>query len=147
MWILRTIALFGILLGALGGCATVPLASPASDADAKTFSTTADKSVIYVYRNERFGGAARMGISLDGKLAGQSAPKTYFAWVVDPGPHELVSHSENVDTLRIVTEPGKAYYVWQEAKVGIWGARSQLHLVDAATGQQGVAECRLARHY
>ena len=143
----RTIVLLGILLAALGGCATVPLASSQSDAEAKTFTTRPDKSVIYLYRNERFGGVARMGVSLDGKLAGESGPKTYFTWVVDPGSHELESQSENVDTLRIVTEPGKAYYVWQEAKVGIWGARSQLHLVDAATGQQGVAECRLAQQF
>ena len=139
--------LLATLLAALSGCATVPLSSIESDKEAKTFTTSPDKSVIYVYRNERFGGVALMGVSLDGKVAGQTAPKTYFAWVVDPGPHEVASHSENTDTLRIVTEAGKVYYVWQEAKVGIWGARSQLHLVDPATGQRGVLECRLAQHF
>src|SRR5262245_5613431 len=50
MTIFRTTGLFGLLLIALGGCATVPLAPPTSDAEAKTFATTADRSVIYVYR-------------------------------------------------------------------------------------------------
>jgi hypothetical protein len=137
---------FGIVLGLLlTGCATVPLATIDADSQAKTFATKPDKSTIYVYRNERFGGVAHMGISLDGRMAGQSAPRTYFVWVVDPGLHEITSHSENIETLKISTEAGTAYYVWQEAKVGVWGARSRLHLVDQETGQRAIAECRLAQ--
>jgi len=141
----RMIAL-GILLGLLlTGCATVPMAPPDADSQAKNFATKPDKSSIYVYRNESFGGAARMTVSLDGKVAGQSGPQTYFLWEVDPGPHEIASHAENVETLQITAEAGKAYYVWQEAKVGVWGARSRLHLMDERAGRKAVAECKLAQ--
>jgi hypothetical protein len=136
----------GILLGLLlTGCATVPMAPPDADSQAKNFATKPDKSSIYVYRNESFGGAARMTVSLDGKVAGQSGPQTYFLWEVDPGPHEIASHAENVETLQITAEAGKAYYVWQEAKVGVWGARSRLHLMDERAGRKAVAECKLAQ--
>ena len=136
----------GTLIGLLlAGCATVPMAPADADRQAKTFATKPDKSTIYVYRNESFGGRARMTVSLDGRVAGQSAPKTYFLWNVDPGRHEISSEAENVDTLTITTEPGKDYYVWQEAKVGVWGARSRLHLVDPDTGRKVVAECGLAQ--
>ena len=137
---------FDILLGLLlTGCATVPMAPADADSQGKNFAIKPDKSSIYVYRNESFGGAARMTVSLDGKVAGQSGPQTYFLWEVDPGPHEIVSHAENVETLQITAEAGKAYYVWQEAKVGVWGARSRLHLMDERAGQKAVAECKLAR--
>jgi hypothetical protein len=137
---------FGILLGLLlTGCATVPMAPADADSQAKNFATKPDKSSIYVYRNESFGGVARMTVSLDGKVAGQSGPQTYFLWEVDPGPHEIASHAENVETLQITAEAGKAYYVWQEAKVGVWGARSRLHLMDERAGRKAVAECKLAQ--
>jgi len=137
---------FGVLLGLLlTGCAIVPMAPTDMDSQAKTFTTKPDKSSIYVYRNESFGGVARMTVSLDGKVPGQTGPQTYFLWEVEPGPHEITSHAENVVALTITTEAGKAYYVWQEAKVGVWGARSRLRLMDEEAGRKAVAACRLAQ--
>lgn len=40
-------------LAILSGCATVPMASPEKDMQAKTFAVKPDKSTIYIYRNER----------------------------------------------------------------------------------------------
>jgi hypothetical protein len=136
----------GLLAGLLlAGCATVPMAPAEADRYAKTFVIRPDKSTVYVYRDERLGTAAKMTVSLDGKVQGASAPKTYFRWEVDPGRHEITSEAENADTLTITTEPGTDYYVWQESKIGVWGARTQLHLVDRDTGRRGVAECQMAQ--
>jgi hypothetical protein len=123
----------------LAGCASVPMAPADVDSQAKTFVTRPDKSTIYVYRNERYGGAARMAVSLDGRVAGQTGPRTYFVWEVD------LSQAENTDTVTITTVAGKDYYVWQEAKTGLWGARTRLHIVTDDVGSQAVAECRLAQ--
>ena len=73
----------------LAGCASVPMASLDQDASAKSFAVRAGKSAIYVYRSESIGGAIPMTVTLDGKVAGQSAMKTFFLFEVDPGPHEL----------------------------------------------------------
>jgi hypothetical protein len=129
----------------LGGCASVPMTSLDEDTHAKTFSVRPEKSSIYLYRNESMGGAIPMTVALDGKVAGQTGPKTYFMWEVDPGPHEIASHTENVVTLKLDTSPGKSYFVWQEVKMGMWMARSALHLVDEETGRKGVAECKRAQ--
>lgn len=141
--------LFGLamLLGTLvlTGCASVPMTSIEQDTAAKTFVAPSNLSRIYLYRNETFGGAIPMTVSLDGKTMGQSGPKTFFMWDVSPGEHTISSHTENVAALTLKTAPGRAYYVWQEVKMGLWSARSQLQEVDEVTGQAGVLECKLAQ--
>ena len=139
-------AIFALfLVGVLSGCASVPMASLDEDVRAKTFTVREGKSNIYLYRNELFGGAIPMTVALDGKVAGQTGPQTYFMWEVDPGPHEVASHAENIITLKLNTEAGKAYYIWQEVKMGLWMARSQLHQVDEETGRKAVLECERAQ--
>jgi hypothetical protein len=127
------------------GCATVPMASVDSDTAAKTFAVKEGKSNIYLYRNESFGGAIPMAVALDGKLAGQTGPQTYFQWEVDPGPHEVSSIAENTSTIKLVTQAGRAYYLWQEVKMGLWMARSLLQQVDEESGRKGVLECKRAQ--
>ncbi len=127
------------------GCASVPMTSVEDDSRAKAFSVKPDKSNIYVYRNETFGGAIAMTLSLDGKVAGESAPMTYFVWEVESGQHEIKSHASNVSILLLTTQPGKNYYVWQEVKMGALYARSQLQQVDEETGRKGVLECKRAQ--
>lgn len=140
--------LIGLLLAMVvlvTGCASVPMASLEDDSQGKRFAAKADKSSIYVFRNESFGGAISMTVSLNGKVAGQTGPQTYFLWEVDPGSHEIASHTENVSTLKLTTEAGKAYYVWQEVKMGAFMARSLLQQVDEEIGRKGVLECKRAQ--
>lgn len=129
----------------VSGCASVPMTSLDEDARAKTFTVREGKANIYVYRNESFGGAIPLTVALDGKLAGQTGPQTYFLFEVDPGPHEISSIAENTSTLKLDTVAGKSYYVWQEVKMGMWMARRPLQQVDEAKGKQGVAECKRAQ--
>lgn len=138
-----SIALLVTLL--VTGCASVPMASLDDDAKAKAFTPAGDKSSIYVYRNESLGGAIPMTVALDGKIAGQTAMQTYFLFETDPGPHEVSSMAENVSTLKLNTERGKAYFIWQEVKMGMWMARSQLQQVDEQTGRKAVSECKRAQ--
>jgi hypothetical protein len=140
--------LIGLLLAMVvlvTGCASVPMTSSEDDAKAKLFSAKPDKSTIFVYRNESFGSAIVMTVSLNGKVAGQTGPQTYFVWEADPGSHEIASHTENVSTLKLTTEAGKTYYVWQEVKMGAFMARSLLQQVDEETGRKGVLECKRAQ--
>ncbi len=134
------------LVGAVSvtGCASVPMASPEKDSQAKTFSVKPDKSNIYIFRNESMGAAIKMPVALDGRLVGDTAAKTFLLLEVSPGQHTLVSKTENDSTLELVTQPSKNYFVWQEVKMGAFAARSLLQLVDEATGKAGVAECSLA---
>lgn len=134
-----------LLTAFVTGCASVPMASLDDDTEAKNFTVRADKANIYLYRNEVFGGAIPLTVALDGKVAGQTGPQTYFLWEVEPGPHEASSISENTSTLALDTEAGKAYYIWQEVKMGLWMARSLLQEVDEETGRKGVSERKRAQ--
>lgn len=136
-------ACVGALLAS--GCASVPMASLEDDTRAKSFAVRPEKASIYVYRNESIGGAIPMTVTLDGRVAGQSGPQTYFMWEVEPGDHEVGSIAENVSTVRLRTLAGKAYYVWQEVKMGMWMARTAVQEVDEETGRKGVAECKRAQ--
>jgi len=127
------------------GCASVQMASPQADAEAKRFTVPAGKSRIYVYRNERLGGAIKIALALDGRMMGQTAPKTYFAWDVAPGKHEIMCSGENNVRLTVDAPSGGAVYVWQEMKMGTWSAGCALNLVDGSTGRSGVMDCSLAQ--
>ena len=139
------VSVFLLAASLVSGCASVPMASMDDDTKAKSFVVKEGKSNIYVYRNESFGGAIPITVALNGKVAGQSGPQTYFLFEVDPGAHEVSSIAENNSLLKLNTEAGKSYFVWQEVKMGMWMARSLLQEVDEATGRKGVAECKRAQ--
>ena len=135
------IATAGMLL--LVGCASVPMAPADQDAKAKQFTTVSNKSNLYIYRNENFGRAIPMTVSINGKVLGQTAAQTYFWLQLTPGQYNLESHTEHVSALILSAEAGKDYFVWQEVKMGLWAARSQLQQVDEKTGRDGVLESKL----
>lgn len=142
----RRFLLFALLpLAVLAGCATVPMAPLEADTQAKSFVVPPGKSSIYVYRNESFGGGIPMTVLLDGKIAGQTGPQTYFLFEVAPGPHEVSSIAENTSTIKVTTQAGRAYFLWQEVKMGMWMARTQLQEVAPANGRKGVGECKRAQ--
>lgn len=132
-----------IISAALTGCASVKMAAPADDAKAKAFTSSPDQAKFYVYRNEFLGGSIGMEVQVDGKSIGKTGAKTYFAFDLAPGMHSFVSVAENDSLLQIKADAGKIYYIWQEVKMGIMSARSQLKLVDSAQGQAGVKESQL----
>ena len=134
-----------LLVVCLGGCGSIPLASYEDDLRVKRSSVKPDKAHIYVYRNESLGFAVPMTVAVDGRASGRTVAQTYVMWEVDPGPHEITSYAEDKSAVSINAEPGKAYFVWQEVKVGLWKARSLLHAVDEETGRKSVAGCRLGQ--
>lgn len=125
-------------------CASVPMAPPELDLAAKEFRTTPGKANLYVFRDESIGAAVKMTLVLDGRVLGDTASKTFLLAPLDPGPHALVSKTENDARLEFTAEPGKNVYVWQEVKMGVLSARSALHLVDEASARGRIAECKLA---
>jgi hypothetical protein len=132
-----------ILLLVLSGCASVPMASIEQDTKAKEFVPAQNKAALYIYRNENFGGAIPMSVSVNGKSLGQTAAKTYFRLNLLPGKYNVESHAENVANLSLTAEANKNYFVWQEVKMGMWMARCQLQQADETAGRAGVMESKL----
>jgi len=127
----------------LTGCASVPMAAMDQDAKAKEFSPAPTKASLYIYRNENFGAAMPLTVSVNGKTLGQTAAKTYFELNLMPGQYNVQSDAENISTLALSLEAGRNYFVWQEIKMGLWSARSLLQQVDESTGRAGVTESKL----
>ncbi|KJZ43449.1 DUF2846 domain-containing protein [Pseudomonas fluorescens] len=132
------------LIGALHGCASVPMGDPVADAEMKRFGTVPDMSRVYIYRNENMGAAIKMTVTVDGRVIGATAANTYLVAEVSAGSHTIGSDAENLTMLKINAQPGRNLYVWQEVKMGFGYARSQLHLVSESEGRKGVLETKLA---
>jgi hypothetical protein len=125
------------------GCATVPMATKENSAHWKATSPAPGTALVYLYRNETLGYAIHMDVELDGKFWGQTVSKSYMIWQLRPGRHRLLSKAENDSELVLNVLPGGRYYVWQEVKMGLMSARSQLQEVSPVTGQSGLDECQL----
>ncbi|HEX9242422.1 MAG TPA: DUF2846 domain-containing protein [Anaeromyxobacter sp.] len=141
---MRRLASLVVLTLLASACASVPQATPEADRFAKELRTTPGKTNLYVFRDESFGGAVKMSVVLDGRMLGDTAAKTFLLASVDPGSHALVSKTENDARLEFVAEAGKNVYVWQEVKMGLWAARSELQLVDEANARARIEQCSLA---
>jgi hypothetical protein len=139
-----TILPWAFMAALLAGCAAVPMASIEDDASAKRFQPAPGRANIYVYRNETFGGAVAITLSLDGKVMGRTGPQTFFVWDVAPGRHDIVSHSENTSKITVDAKAGRNHYVWQEVKMGMWQPGSLLQEVSEEQGRKGVLECKRA---
>jgi len=143
--ILRNLS-FIVLSLSLVACASVPMESPEQDAAAKNAKPGPGQSLIYVYRNEVFGAAIKLAITLDGKLAGETASETYFLFKVPAGKHTIASEAEgDWSKLTIDCKAGKTYYVWQEVKMGMFAPNSKLQLMDPMEGRKDVEECKLIK--
>ena len=129
---------------ALCACASVPMARPERDLDAKRFEVPPDQALLYVYRDETFGSAIKLTVLVDGQHVGDTAAHTFLLVPIAAGRHQIVSKSENDSSVELTAREGKAYFVWQEVKMGLFAARSELHLVNAKAGRAAVATCSLA---
>ncbi len=134
-----------LALGLATGCASVDMADASQDAQRKTFTAPVDKAGIYVYRNENFGAAIKMPVTVDGQVIGRTAANTYLYKEVTPGKHKLESLTEGSENkLEVDVQAGTLTYIWQEVKMGMWAAASKLHLVSPEQGQKGVRDSKLA---
>lgn len=139
--LITAVAFVGVL--SMTGCASVPMADQSADIQAKQFQPAPDKAKVYIYRNEVMGAAIKMPVLIDNVAVGDTASKTYIEKDLQPGPHTITSKTEKDSAITIDMLAGKIYYIWQEVKMGMLAARSQLHEVDATKGQAGVRESKL----
>lgn len=141
----NSIKLLGTALGfaILTGCASVPMGSTEADAQLKTFSAPpADKSGLYIYRDSFTGQALKKSLTVDGELIGETAKGVYFHRFLAPGKHVIGTESEFSDnTLTLVTEPGKNYYLRQYIKMGAFVGGAGLEQISEAQAQRDLTDC------
>jgi Protein of unknown function (DUF2846) len=136
-----------LALAVLAGCASVPMATKEQDASAKAFSIPApDKAGLYIYRDSFVGQALRKVVSIDGKVVGTTANKTYFFLELAPGSHTLTTESEFGDnSLVLQASGGTNYYVRQYIKMGVFVGGSALEMVSEEDGKKAILTCERAQ--
>jgi hypothetical protein len=139
------VCVFAVLLFTTGCAVSVPLAPMDARVAAQRFQPSPGRANLYVYRTQFLGAAFTMSVLLDGEPLGQTAPSTYLHTPIAPGRHSVVSKTaENESGVVIDAQPGRNYFLWQEAKFGALSVRSLLQSVDEQTGRDAVADCELA---
>jgi hypothetical protein len=128
------------LLLLMVGCAAPIKAPSINDASAKVFTPIKDKASLFIYRNENYGGAIGMPIKVNGLDIGETGAKTFFRLNLSSGMYVIASEAENTSELPLNLVEGRNYFVRQEARMGIWKARTALRPVDEKTGMEGVLE-------
>ncbi|QNA90054.1 DUF2846 domain-containing protein [Massilia sp. Dwa41.01b] len=143
-------ASFLIVLSAalLTGCASVNMAPKEESAKAKQFNPpAANKAGVYVYRNSFVGKALKKDIWIDGKCVGESAPDVFFYTEVEGGKtHKIDTESEfSPNTLELMFEAGKNYFVRQYIKMGVFVGGARLEQVPEEQGKREVAQLEMAQ--
>ena len=135
-----------IAVALLSGCATTNMAPVEQDTAMKAFQAPPqDKASLYIYRNSFAGQALKKTVSIDGKIIGETANKTYFHSLIAPGVHTLSTESEFSDNaITLDAKPGETYFVRQMIKMGVFAGGAKLEVVPQSEGREGVLESKLA---
>ena len=133
---------------ALTGCASVNMATPQQSAKAKEFNAPSPGNAgLYVYRNSFVGQALKKDVWVDGKCVGESAPNVFFFKELPGGKtYKIDTESEfSPNTLEVMLEAGKNYFVRQYIKMGVFVGGAGLELIPEAEGKADVAKLELAQ--
>ena len=146
MKIVSVIALTVALL--VSGCASVDMASKAESAKAKEFNPPSQGNAgVYVYRDSFVGKALKKDVWIDGKCIGESAPDVFFYTEVAGGlNHKIDTESEfSPNTLELVFEAGKNYFIRQFIKMGVFVGGAGLEQIPEEQGKIAVAKLEMAK--
>jgi hypothetical protein len=127
------------LIIALGGCASVPEASLARDAEAKQFETRPGAAALYVFRND-FPSTSTLEDSVlyvDDRLIGATLPGTFFRIDLLPGTHELHGYGYDRGSFKIRARDGEAHFV----ALNVIGGVSHFSPMAPAAGKREIARC------
>ncbi len=137
-----------VLTLALTACATVALAPPAKDQQAKTFEVSEQQANIYLFRHfQIYGDAILLPIYLDGQFVGGVAPGTFLLLQVNPGKHTvaaIMQEAQAVVTLR--AESRTNYFIKAQTAWGWASARPELNRVLETEAREAIQDLSLAIH-
>ena len=136
---LKILAVFMLLLIALGGCASTPQASRQRDAEAKQFRSHPATSAIYIYRTDRQApeNSESTDIYVDGRLVGATLQQSFFRIDVNPGVHVLTGMGPDQGSLKMETRPGEIYFV----ELKVIGNNSHFSIVDPEIARRAIISC------
>jgi hypothetical protein len=107
-------------------------------------ATDANKAVVYVYRSPAFvGSAVSYTVNASTKPLVKLVNGGYYPYVTNPGEVEIWAETEAKSSVTVDLKPGDRKYVKGTVGVGFLVGRPSLTLVDPATAQAEIKECKL----
>lgn len=144
---MKKIALLALVSVLFTGCASVKMEDDGITTKAKKFAPpSAGNAGLYVYRDSFVGKSLKKDILVDGKCLGESASDVFFRTEVSGGKeHQISTESEfSPNTLKLIFDAGKNYFVRQYIKMGAFVGGADLELVPEAQGKEAVAKLGMA---
>jgi hypothetical protein len=107
---------------------------------------SAGQAGLYVYRDSFVGKSLKKDVLVDGKCLGETAPDVFFRTEVSGGKeHEISTESEfSPNTLKLMFEAGKNYFVRQYIKMGAFVGGADLEAMPEAQAKEAIAKLGLA---
>lgn len=88
-----------------------------------------------------------MEILIDNIRVATTGAKTYIMANLPAGKHKIEGiAAEGSSILNVELKPNTNKFVWQEVKLGAFGARNHLQEVSEEKGKAGVLESQLLQH-
>jgi hypothetical protein len=146
MKIASVLSVAAVLL--ISGCASVEMAPKAESAKAKEFNPPSQGNAgVYIYRDSIVGKALKKDIWIDTKCIGESAPDVFFYTEVEGDKtHKVDTESEfSPNTLELVFETGKNYFIRQFIKFGVFVGGAGLEQVSEEQGKKDVTKLEMAK--
>ncbi|MFV0283730.1 MAG: DUF2846 domain-containing protein [Castellaniella sp.] len=132
----------------LGGCASVPMESKEASAQAKRFEVPADGNAgLYVYRDSIVGQALKKDIWVNDDCLGESASGVFFYRQL-PGDEKYTISTESEfspNSLSLLLERGKNYFVRQYIKLGVFVGGADLEVVEPEKAKTNISKLELAK--
>lgn len=101
------------------------------------------KSVIYAYRPSSFFGAALRPTVSCGQEGVSLGRGGYHPFVVDPGSLVCRAATEATSEVDVRSSAAQESYVKEEIGWGFFVGRPHLYLMDKATGESEIGDCKL----
>ena len=104
-----------------------------------------NKAIVYVYRlkTRSAGGLKGYVVLANGRRVANLCNDCYIPYITRAGLTEFKSRAEYTSSAKTYIDAGKTYYLRLDVKKGGLVGRPDLKFVDAATGEQEIAVCRL----
>lgn len=124
---------------AFAGCATTEQYAAFPDQSVEVEDL--EKGRIYVLRPEFLGSAVSMNVTADDTLIGTTTGGGYLCWETVPGMVTITGHAEVEDSIDLSIQRGKAYYIHQAMRMGVWVARNELIHISDEKGKEYLQSC------
>ena len=136
---IKGILIIAVAVLAFAGCATTEqyVAFPDQSVEVED----PDKGRIYVVRPEFLGSAVQMNVTADDTLVGTTTGGGYLCWETVPGMITVTGHAEVDHSIDLSIQRGKAYYIHQAMRMGVWVARNELILLSEEKGKEYLDSC------